>query len=60
MYQEFNEFDCNGLDDVILKTEYYNKNVVDEILKLFCPSPLSNIDIEGKKIILKYDSKSRL
>ncbi|XP_022168298.1 uncharacterized protein LOC111032328 isoform X2 [Myzus persicae] len=44
---EFNEFNPKGLDDVILRTEYYNKDIVEDIRSLLNAPPL-NIKITGQ------------
>uniref|UniRef100_A0A2H8TQY2 Tudor domain-containing protein 1 n=2 Tax=Melanaphis sacchari TaxID=742174 RepID=A0A2H8TQY2_9HEMI len=44
---EFNEFNPKGLDDVVLRTEYYKKDIVEDIRDLLNAPPLS-IKITGQ------------
>ncbi|XP_026818102.1 uncharacterized protein LOC113557019 isoform X2 [Rhopalosiphum maidis] len=44
---EFNEFNPKGLDDVVLRTEYYKKDIVEDIRDLLNAPPL-NIKITGQ------------
>lgn len=46
-HQEFNELNAKGLDDVILKTDYYEENILHEIRKILDMPPL-NINLSGK------------
>lgn len=50
IWQEFNEFNPKGLDDVVLRTEYYKKDIVEDIRDLLITPPL-NIKITGKNYI---------
>lgn len=41
IWQEFNEFNPKGLDDVVLRTEYYKKDIVEDINDLLNAPPLN-------------------
>jgi len=50
IWQEFNELNPKGLDDVVLRTEYYKKDIVEDIRDLLNAPPL-NIKITGKSLV---------
>lgn len=47
LFIEFNELNPKGLDDVVLRTEYYKKDIVEDIRDLLNAPPL-NIKIAGQ------------